>query len=308
MADENFLRSYTLKCGKMGGSGFEVGNRKDAVGTPLHISFSIEKCDVESPNTAKVQIWNLSDENLKILDTKDCIVELRAGYGNNNALILVGNVTTVITAPDNADRMTEIEVMDGRVELRDTTACISLNGAVNCKDVYARIAGSMGLPIVFAGDLSFKIMPNGFSYAGKAKNALQKVADYCGHSWTIQNKVIQVTWPGRAVNSRGFLLNSDTGLISIPKRITIGSDSENEGSRTGWEVTYLLNGAIGVNDVVQIQSSTANGYYLVYKVTLDGDNLEGDWTCTAQLLEIKAQPKLDKRARTAEKPNKNAGR
>ena len=56
---------------------------------------------------------------------------------------------------------------------------------------------------------------------------------------------------------------------------------------------YFLNGAIGVNDVIQLQSSTANGYYRVYKVTVDGDNLQGDWICTAQLLEIKADAALD---------------
>lgn len=296
MANENFLRTYTMKCGRMGKKGFEIGNIHNAVETVLHVSFSVEKCDVESPNTAKVQVWNLSDINLKILDQKDCIVELKAGYNCNDALILVGNVTSVITTPENADRMTEIEVMDGRVELRDSVASISLNGTVNCKDVYMQIASKMGLSIVFAGDLSFKTMPNGFSYTGKAKNALQKVAKYCGHSWTIQNQVIQITWPGRAVSVRGYLLNSDTGLISIPKRITIGSTSEKEESQTGWEVEYFLNGAIGVNDIVKLQSSTANGYFRVYKVTLDGDNLVGDWICTAQLLEIKAQPKLDKKA------------
>lgn len=301
MANENFMRTYTLKCGKMGSKGFEIGNIHNAIEAALHVSFSVEKCDVESPNTAKVQIWNLSNNNLKILDGKDCIVELKAGYNNSNALILVGNVTSVVTTPENADRMTEIEVMDGRVELRDTTVSISLNGSVNCKDVYNQIASKMGLSIVFAGDLSFKTMPNGFSYTGKAKNALQKIAKYCGHKWTIQNQVIQITWPGRAVNTRGYLLNSETGLISIPKRITIGSSSDSEESQTGWEVEYFLNGAIGVNDIVQLQSSTANGYFRVYKVTFDGDNLEGDWVCTAQLLEIKAQPKLDKKASTAKK-------
>lgn len=288
MANENFMRTYTLKCGKMESKGFEIGNIYNSTETTLHISFSVEKCDVESPNTAKIQIWNLSDANLKILDNKDCIVELKAGYGNNNALILVGNVTSVITTTENADRMTEIEVMDGRVELRDTVIGISINGFVNCMDIYKMIANKMGLPIIFATDLSFKKMPNGFSYSGKAKSALQKIAQYCGHRWSIQNQIIQITFPQRAISDRGFLLSSDTGLISIPKRITISSTTDSKESQTGWEVEYLLNGAIGVNDVIKLQSSTANGYFRVYKVTLDGDNMEGDWICTAQLLEIKA--------------------
>lgn len=298
MGNENFMRRYIMRCGKMGKSGFQIGNIHDARETALHVCFSIEKSNAESPNDAKVQVWNLSDSNLKILDTKDCIVELKAGYGDNLALILVGNITSVITTRENADRMTEMTVVDGRAELRDATISVSLNGKVSAKDVYKRIANAMGMSIVFAKDLSFKTMPNGFSYVGKAKNALQKIAKLCGHKWTIQNQVLQITWPGRAVSTRGYLLSSDTGLIGTPKRVTIGSGDE---TQTGWEVEYFLNGAIGVNDVVQLQSSTANGYYLVHKITFDGDNLEGDWICTAQLLEIKAQPKLDKKAEKAKK-------
>lgn len=298
MGNENFMRRYIMRCGKMGKSGFQIGNIHDARETALHVCFSIEKSNAESPNDAKVQVWNLSDSNLKILDTKDCIVELKAGYGDNLALILVGNITSVITTMENADRMTEMTVVDGRAELRDATISVSLNGKVSAKDVYKRIANAMGMSIVFAKDLSFNTMPNGFSYVGKAKNALQKIAKLCGHNWTIQNQVLQITWPGRAVSTRGYLLSSDTGLIGTPKRVTIGSGDE---TQTGWEAEYFLNGAIGVNDVVQLQSSTANGYYLVHKITFDGDNLEGDWICTAQLLEIKAQPKLDKKAETAKK-------
>lgn len=299
MSNTNFYRRYTMKCGPNGGKGFEIGHIHNATEDALHVSFSVEKCDTESPNTAKIQVWNLSPKNLKILDKKDCIVELKAGYGDSLALILVGAVTDVITTADGADRMTEIEVTDGRVALRDAKISVSINGKVNTKDVYKKIAASMGLPITFAKDLSFPNIANGFSFVGKGKQALHKVANYCKHNWTIQNQVIQVTWPGRAINTRGFLLNYETGLIGIPKKITIGSSTQGSEQKTGWEVEYLLNGAIGVNDVVQLQSSVASGYFLVYKVTIDGDNMEGDWMCTAQLLQIAEQPKLDKKASNA---------
>ena len=295
MSERNFYRSYILSVGKNGGTGFQLGNVYSAGEEALHISFSVEKSDAESPNSAKIQVWNLSDQNLRILDTKDIIVELKAGYGDNLALILAGNVTYVTTSPDGADRLTEIEVTDGRVELRDANLSISRNGKVNSRDLYSSIAEAMGLSVVFAGELSYVTLPNGFSFVGKGKNALQRIAQANGHTWTIQNGVIQITLPGRPANTRGYLLNSDTGLLSIPKRITISQSGGNE-SLTGWEVEYFLNGAIGVNDVVQLESGTANGYYRVHKVTIDGDNLEGDWICTAQLLEIKALPKLDAKA------------
>lgn len=101
------------------------------------------------------------------------------------------------------------------------------------------------------------------------------------------------------MNTRGYLLDSSSGLIGRPKRITISSGGDNKESQTGWEVQYLLNGAIGVNDIVKLQSDEISGFFLVHKVTIDGDNMEGDWICTAQLLVIRAQPKLDKKAATS---------
>lgn len=297
LKDENFMRRYVLRCGKQGKNGFEIGNENNG-DTALHISFSIEKSDSKNPNDAQVQIWNLSDKSLKVLDSKNCVVELRAGYGDNMPLVLAGNISSSVTTLDGADKMTEIKVVDGMVELRDSVLSISLNGKVNAKTVYERIAREMGIPIVFAADISFKSFPHGFRYVGKAKGTLQKVAEYCGHKWSIQNQVLQVTLPGRALSSMAYLLSPDTGLINIPKKITIGSDDE---AKTGWEVEYFLNGAIGVNDIVQLKSNIVNGYFRVYKVTMDGDNLEGDWICTAQLLRIKAQAKLDKKKKKATK-------
>ena len=268
MSSKNFLRRYTLKCGPMGKLGFEIGNVSSAKETALHVSFNIEKSDAETANTAKIQIWNLSDQNLRILETKD------------------GNITNVVTTPDNADRMTELEVVDGRVALRDTDVSVSLNGSVNCMDVYTFLASQMGIPVIFAPGLTYKVLPNGFSFVGSARNGLQKLAGYCGHRWSIQNQILQVTWPGRPVSVRGYLLNNDSGLIDVPKRITLSASSGKEEPVNGWEIRYLLNGAIGINDTVMIESSVVSGYFRVRKVTMDGDNLEGDWICTAQVLEI----------------------
>ena len=131
MANENWMRTYTLRAGKMGTKGFEIGNVNSITEDCLHVSFSVEKSSEESPNDAKVQIWNLSKQNLSILESKDCIVELKAGYGNNRSLILVGNVSSAITTLDNADRLTELTVVDGLVELRDTNIKVSINGKVN---------------------------------------------------------------------------------------------------------------------------------------------------------------------------------
>lgn len=279
MGNANFMRRYILKCGKEGEKGFSVGYLKDAGDIALHVSFSVEKSNAESPNSGKIQVWNLSKKNIRILETKGCIAELRAGYGDNMATVIVGNVASATTSIDNADRMTEITVVDGLEELKDTNISVSINNKVNSKEVYIRIAKAMGIPVVFAKELVFKTFPNGYQYVGKAKNALQKVSRFCGFKWTIHNKVLQVTLPGRAISTKGFVMSSETGLINTPKRVAIDKKS-------GYEIEYLLNGAVGVNDIVEVKSKSVNGYFLIHKVNIDGDNLEGDWLCSAQVLRI----------------------
>lgn len=282
----NFLRSYSIVCGSKGASGFEIGNNQsDDV---LHISFSVEKSNTETPNNGKVQIWNLSPSSLNVLDGKDCILELKAGYGNNRSIILVGNVVSAITTLDNADRMTEIEVVDGKVELSDTFITMSKNGIVNTKSLYQEIADTMGISIIFAEYLQFPDFPNGFSYIGSAKNALHKITAACGHSFSIQNGVLQITMPGKQIQSSVYLLSSESGLIGIPKKISLESKDENDKDKkqTGYEIEYLLNGAIGINDIIRIESKALTGEFLVSKVTFDGDNLEGAWKCTAQVIAI----------------------
>lgn len=283
---DNFIRNYTLKAGVPGKAGFEISE--------LHISFNVEKSNVPAPNSAKIQVWNLSQQNLRVLDTKDCLVELKAGYGDSLSLITVGYVVSAVTVMDNADRMTEIEIVDGLVAIRDTVISVSMNGKVDCKKLYEDIAKKMGLTIMLAKDLQFKTFSNGFSYVGKSKTALQKIADYCGHNWTIHNGILHITNKGRGISSRGYVLSSDTGLISIPKRLVIEKDGK---SYTGWEVRYFLNGAIGINDIVKLESNTISGFFLVQSITMDGDNMDGEWMCTAQMLEVKPEPKLDKAAK-----------
>ena len=176
--------------------------------------------------------------------------------------------------------------------MRDTYVEISRSGRVDSKEVFDEIAGAMGVSVIYSKGCKFKVLPHGFSFVGPAKTALKKLCKTCGLSWSIQNSVLQIRKPNEPITTRAYLLSSDTGLLEVPKRITISSESDDSSSgksnsQIGYEVKYFLNGAIGVNDYVRLESDKVRGYFRVYKLTIDGDNLEGDWICTAQLLEVK---------------------
>lgn len=291
----NFDRQYRFSAGAPGRPGFEVGSTDFDHKTALHISFSIEKSDTESSNTGKIVLWNLSPAQLSTLDIKDCEIVLKAGYGTVMPLVFVGNITNAVTDLDGADTMTEIEAVDSRIALRDTFISVSYAGTISTKKILEDTAGQMGVPIVFSQKAEFAYLQTGFSYVGAAKGALKKACSSSGLVWSLQNGVLQVKMPNEPISTRAFLLSADTGLIGIPKRLTKASEtsSKDDGNKTvrtaqiGWQVRYFMNAAINVNDYVRLESKAATGNFRVSKLTIDGDNIEGEWTCTAELLEVK---------------------
>lgn len=280
----NWLRAYQFSAGQAGAAGFAI--------TQLHINFSVEKADVSSPNTAKIALWNLNPEHKAALEEKDCIVTLNAGYEGNTPMVLTGTVTNVVTEDDGADQKTTIDVLDGRKELRDSYVTFEYLQTTDSKLILQDAAGQMGLPVTFSQGATFKPLES-YSYVGLAKNVFDKVCASNGLTWSIQNGVIQITKANEPISTIAHLISPQTGLIESPKKLTqseknSGNAEENSSknkAQAGWEIRYFLNAAIGVNDLVQLESKVANGIFRVESVKLEGDNMSGDWLCTAQIVE-----------------------
>lgn len=279
----NWERCYLLRAGVEGQKGFEIGSEQATSRSLPHISFNVEKSDSASPNNTTLQIWNLSDESIAVLEQEYCIVELHAGYEGSLSLIFVGEVEDVITNMDGADRLTEVTIVDGMKSIQESNISISLKGKVPSSKVYTLAASKMSLPLKRQTGLKYVTYPFGYSFVGKVSDMLDKLAAANNHAWSIQNGILQIVNKGEGIEHTGFLLSPTTGLCSIPKRIKIGSNDTKE---KGWEVEFFLNGAVAINDVIRLESRIATGDFRVYKLTMAGDNLGGDWKCTAQLVDI----------------------
>lgn len=289
----NWDRQYRCKIGQPGEEGVLLGANTGVSGMPLHISFSIEKGDKESNNTATVKLWNLSPATIAEIGRKNAVLELRAGYGANLPLILAGDISKSITEQENANQVTTIEVVDGLVAVRDTYTSISFAKKTNGLMIIDSIANSMGVSYLISEDakkkLEQKLFANGYSAVGAGKTVLQKICRTCGLSWSIQNGVLQIVVAGGTITPKAYVLSAGTGLLDIPKEITIGSsskDSQKQEEQKGYEVRYFMNGAIGVDDLVMLDSKRAKGYFKVCSVAINGDNFDGEWTCTAQITEV----------------------
>lgn len=286
-SNKNFGRQYRLACGPAGGEGFEIGEVTAETPVPLHIAFSLQKSDLTTQNTGKVTVWNMNKIHRSVLEQDDCVLSLRAGYGSRLNLIFAGIVSFVSTVMEGADRMTEIELVDNLIQLRDTYVSISYRGKVNWKIIVEDVAAQMGVVVSYSYNAEFVDIPNGYSYVGKAKNILDKACDCCGLTWSVQNGVLQIKKPGDVMNREVYVLSAETGMIGSPERVVV-SDSDGTGKKQlGWDVEYLLNGAINIDDFVKLESQNVSGYFRVYSLQMQGDNISGDWLCKARLLEVK---------------------
>lgn len=283
---DNFDRQYRLAAGPAGGAGFEVGETSKAQPVALHVNFSLQKSDLETQNTGRVTLWNLNPSQLAVLNEKDCVVSLKAGYGSKLALIFAGIVSYVSTTIDSADRKTEIEVIDNLVEIRDTYVSVSYNGTVNWKIIFDDVAAQMGVAVSYSYNAEFVDISNGFSFVGLARDIMTKGCKCCNLSWSIQNGVMQVKKPGDVMSREVYVLSPDTGLLGIPARVVITQNEATGKNTLGWDVEYFLNGAINIDDYVKLESETVTGYFRVYSLEISGDNVSGDWICKARLLEV----------------------
>ena len=299
MANEVFFdRQYRFKAGVAGEVGFEIGEPTPPHNSALHISFSVEKTDSQTLNTTKISLWNLNEAHINTLMKDNCTVEICAGYGNARPCIFRGTVTNVQTALDGSDRATDIEAVDGFGQLTDTYVSLSYKGKVSVDVLIEALASQIGTPILYSpsakGVAKNKVLASGYSFVGAVKTALKNVCGFAGLNWSIQNGTLQVQKQGEAVNQAVQVISPETGLIGVPKRIynsavTSGQETGStlQDSLFGYEIEYFLNGNIGVNDLIYLDSKVATGVFRVYKLQIDGDNLSGDWMCTAQILEVK---------------------
>lgn len=279
MSNRNFGRSYKLKIGPAGGSGFETSD--------LHIAFSCERTDLETSNTAKLDIWNLNDEHRAMLKMKDCAVELRAGYGTVMPLVFAGGVSFVTHDYNGTDKKSSLEIEDGLIATKDTYVSLSYEGKINAKTILDDLAGQMGVPVTYSYNAEFADIPNGYSYVGMAKNSLSDICNTSNLSWSIQNGVMQIKKPGDVMSKSVFILSEETGMIGYPREVNKTDDTDGKSDTEGWDVEFLMNAAINVDDYVFLDSKIIKGYFRVYSIAISGDTETDNWKCKARLMEVK---------------------
>ena len=111
------------------------------------------------------------------------------------------------------------------------------------------------------------------------------MCDCCGLIWNIQFGVLHIKKPFDTLLREVYVLSPATGLIGIPRRTTESKTDDASKRDSGWEVEFLMNAAINVDDYVRLESKYVTGYFRVSAIKVEGDNFGGTWSCVAKLFE-----------------------
>lgn len=295
-----FDRVASLVIGKDGKQGREL--------TGLRFAFSIEKQSTKAPNKCTLKVWNLAPETRGLVEAIGNVLILKAGYVQDTGAqtIFQGDVIRALTVREGPDWVTELEMQDGHKEFRDTKASVSYGRGATALQVLGDLSKRFGLPVrELPADVAAKQYPNGFSFVGRLRDAMEKACDYLKLEWSIQNREIQIIKKGGVFQKRAVVLSSDTGMVESPMlesktmtekaaakdgitasqpgvRATTQRNDDGEIERVlqvnGYKVKSLLQPSLEPGGYVQLKSKSIDGqFFRIEELTHVGDTFGSEW-------------------------------
>lgn len=263
----------------------------------VRIVFNVDKTEGKDPNTAQVEIYNLSEKTRNIIkkrEEKDTLfIILNAGYidGDGEELVFTGNVKTIVHQIDKPEIVTVITANDGDNALFNTKLSLShgagVSGDTILHQILKAIPISSNFPTLTVPD---KAYANGFAFAGLAKDALTKVTKFLDLNWSIQNNEIRLIPFDGDDKTRAVSLSPETGLIGSPERLTASTRKAkglSKKDKPGWKFTSLLSPKINPTGKIAVQSReiVEQTTFTVFTVTHKGDTHGGEWNTVTEVRE-----------------------
>ena len=277
-----WLRACSLVVGDDAGNGLELNE--------LRITFKTAKGDAETPNSAEISVYNLSEATASRIRREFTQVALSAGYKANMGLIFRGNIRQVrIWRENGVDTVLHILAADGDRAYNFATVNTTLAAGSRPADRVRVCQGSFSARGAGAGHLpdpGGQPLPRGRVMYGMARDHMRDEAANTGTDWSIQDGQVQMVprkgWlPGEAV-----LLTHETGLVGTPEQ-----------TQDGVTVRALLNPRLRVGGRIMLDNRSVrqmqtplkaaagqcaarlddDGVYRIIKVEFTGDTRGNDW-------------------------------
>lgn len=282
MSQTQYLRKCNLIVADEAGKGLDLSE--------LRIKFAIKKTDGQTPNTANIRVYNLSETSANKIQKEFTTVLLQGGYESNYGVLFSGNSKRISRGQENnTDSFLEIQAADGDDAYNFSVVNATIAAGASQRDqieAAAKVMKGRGVDMGYVDADTTTELPRGKVMYGMSRDYLRQSADSSGASWSIQDGKVQFVPLTGVLPNQAIVLTPATGLIGRPEQ----TDS-------GVKFRCLLNPSIVVGAAVQINSKdiaegqvedsdkepmpalAVDGFYRVISLEITGDTRGQDWYC-----------------------------
>lgn len=251
----------------------------------LNVTFEVSKNadNKKNGNSASIEVYNLSTETLKKLETDFLACEFWCGYNEIGINRLVnGEVVQVSTRRQGDDKVTQLLLGEGYVALNHQTLKSTVPPGKTVADVIEEIRKSMPGVVrgIYAGTNINNPVIYGYPLTGTPKQMLEELSEAYGLEYRVDQKTLSVTDSGGLTSKNvAVVLNKSTGLIDLPFYVSprVTKKKGDNTRKTGVQFKALLNTDIIPGNIVKIESSTINGIFKVTSTRHYGSYRDQDW-------------------------------
>ncbi len=276
-----WLRACSLVVADSSGKGIDLGE--------LRIVFSTKKGDTQTPNSAEIRVYNLSEATVSRMKREFTRVVLQAGYQSNSGVIFDGNIRSARTGRENGtDTWLEIIAADADRAYNFATVNTTLAAGSTPADRVGVCQQSFAAKGAGAGhvpDLGGGTLPRGKVMYGMARKFMRDEAQTTDCSWSFQDGKMQMVKSAGYLPGEAVALTHETGLVGTPEQ-----------TNEGIKVCCLLNPKLRVGGRIKLDNKSiqqartdlkmgaqrppkmdSDGFYRILKVEFTGDTRGNDW-------------------------------
>ena len=279
-------RAYELIVGNaVSGEGLQIND--------LQVTFDISKSssNKDKTNSASIEIYNLSNDSLKLLDVDYPAAVFSAGYRDIGIKrLFAGQVTNVTTRKSGTDRITQILMGGAYTELNHEVMSSLVAPGRTVKDVAEDIRKALpGVSrSVFNGTNLNNPIIYGYPLQGTPKDMLNELSEKYNLDWQIDDDVLYIHDNDRGNSEKfedAYVISKYTGLIENAYRTSgdIRRSTKDKAKIQAIQMKILLNPDIVPGDIILLEDVLFNGYYKVTDM-----RHTGDWRGQAWYSELRA--------------------
>lgn len=242
---DQYLRKASLIIGESAGDALDLSE--------LRFSFVVKRGDFQTPNSARIRVYNMNPATMARVQKEFKRVVLQAGYEGNYGLIFDGTVVqTRRGRTSQVDTHLDITAADGDAAYNFAIVNTTLAAGSTAQDhfnVAAQAMAQHGVGVGYTAGLQSNPLPRGKVMFGMARDFMRGVARATQTTWSIQDGKIVVIPETSYMPGEIPVINSDTGLIGLPVQ-----------TQNGINFRGLLNPSIKIGTLVQLDNSSIQRY------------------------------------------------